>query len=104
MGDTQNAIEEKLREAFSPNYLSVENESHNHNVPAGFESHFKAVIVSEAFEGKMLVARHRLVNATLRAELDGVIHALALHTLTPAEWEARQGETKLSPPCLGGGK
>ena len=104
MGQVQKNIEQKLKAAFTPDFLSVENESHNHNVPAGSESHFKVVLVSDAFAGKMLVARHRLVNATLKDELDGVIHALALHTMTPDEWQAKQGVTLQSPPCLGGSK
>ncbi|MDO6462420.1 BolA/IbaG family iron-sulfur metabolism protein [Granulosicoccaceae sp. 1_MG-2023] len=104
MAQVQESIEKKLHAALAPAFLSVENESHNHNVPAGSESHFKVVIVSDQFEGKQLLARHRLVNAALKEELQGTIHALALHTLTPSEWAARGGETNASPPCLGGGK
>ena len=81
----QGQIEAKLRQAFSPEVLEVINESHLHNVPPGSESHFKAVIVSEQFNDKRLVARHRLVNQALATEL-GTIHALALHTLTPDEY------------------
>ena len=40
-------------------------------MPKGSESHFKVIVVSEVFEGQKLLARHRLVNATLAAELDG---------------------------------
>ncbi|MGI9323235.1 MAG: BolA family protein [Pseudomonadales bacterium] len=40
------------------------NESGNHNVPPGSESHFKLVLVSSEFDGKPLVQRHRLVNQT----------------------------------------
>ncbi|MCE2945106.1 MAG: BolA family protein [Lysobacteraceae bacterium] len=49
--------------------------------------HFEATVVSEAFEGKLPIARHRMVYATLGARLGGEIHALALRTLTPAEAE-----------------
>ncbi len=49
--------------------------------------HFEAIVVSEAFEGKLPIARHRMVYATLGARLGGEIHALALRTLTPAEAE-----------------
>jgi len=47
--------------------------------------HFEAVVVSEAFAGKLPLARHRMVYATLGARMGGEIHALALRTLTPDE-------------------
>ena len=49
--------------------------------------HFEATVVSEAFRGKLPLARHRLVYATLGARMGGEIHALALRTLTPEEAE-----------------
>ncbi len=45
--------------------------------------HFEATIVSEAFRGKMPLARHRMVYATLGDLMGGAIHALALKTVTP---------------------
>lgn len=100
----QDQITEKLEQHFSPVHLEVINESHQHNVPAGSESHFKVTLVSEQFAGKPLLARHRLVNGVLAAELSGGIHALALHTLAPDQWFERAGAVPDSPPCLGGGK
>ncbi|MGY0618947.1 BolA family protein [Lysobacter sp. A378] len=47
--------------------------------------HFEATVVSDAFAGKLPLARHRLVYATLGDRMGGEIHALALKTLTPAE-------------------
>ena len=47
--------------------------------------HFEATVVSEAFRGKMPLARHRLVYATLGDLMGGAIHALALKTVTPEE-------------------
>lgn len=101
---TQQTIEQKLTAALAPLHLEVDNESHMHNVPEGSESHFRVVIVSEQFSGKPLLQRHRAVNAALSEELDGGIHALALHTMTPEEWFAKGGQAPESPPCLGGGK
>ena len=46
----QSTIQEKLSAAFQPLNLEVINESDNHNVPPGSESHFKVVLVSKAFE------------------------------------------------------
>lgn len=99
----QSRIEAKLAERFSPAHLEVRNESGGHNVPPGSETHFKVVIVADAFAGQRLVARHRLVNAALAEELAGPVHALAIHTYTEAEWRARIGEAPLSPACRGGG-
>ena len=65
---------------FSP-FCKVINKSHRHNVPAGSESHFKVVIVSDLFNDKRSVSRHRDVYQTLSHELDNGVHALALHTL-----------------------
>jgi acid stress-induced BolA-like protein IbaG/YrbA len=47
--------------------------------------HFEATVVAEAFRGKLPLARHRLVYATLGDRMGGEIHALALRTLTPEE-------------------
>jgi acid stress-induced BolA-like protein IbaG/YrbA len=47
--------------------------------------HFEALVVSDAFQGKLPLARHRLVYATLGGLMGGEIHALALRTLTPDE-------------------
>lgn len=100
----QETIEKKLAAAFSLRELSVENESHQHSVPAGSESHFKVVLVSEDFAGLREVARHQKVYGALRDELAGPVHALALHTYTAEEWLARQQQSPDSPDCLGGSK
>lgn len=97
-------IRTKVTEAVSPVHLDVMNESHMHNVPPGSESHFKLVIVSTEFDGKRLVGRHQMINAALRDELQGPVHALSMETLTPAEWEERNGATLSSPDCRGGAK
>ena len=47
--------------------------------------HFEATVVSEAFRGKLPLARHRLVYATLGDLMGGAIHALQLKTVTPDE-------------------
>ena len=99
----QASIENKLTNEFDVDYLQVENESHMHNVAPDSESHFKVTIVSDSFRDQMLLKRHRMVNKTLEQELQQ-IHALALHTLTPDEWQARGGTVADSPKCRGGGK
>lgn len=47
--------------------------------------HFEATVVAEAFRGKLPLARHRMVYATLGERMGGEIHALALKTVTPDE-------------------
>jgi BolA protein len=100
----QQQIEQRLSDEFAPLHLEVDNESHMHNVPPGSESHFRVVLVTDRFTGKPLVQRHRAVNKALAEQLQGGVHALALHTMTPEEWFAKGGEAPESPPCLGGGK
>ena len=86
---TRDIITNKLREAFSPESLEVQDESHLHEGHAahrpGGETHFRAYIVSEAFKGKSRFDRFRMFIATLAAELAETVHALALHAKAPGE-------------------
>ncbi|MDH5764734.1 MAG: BolA/IbaG family iron-sulfur metabolism protein [Gammaproteobacteria bacterium] len=100
---TEDTIINKLQIALEPQHLEVINESHKHNVPPGSESHFKVIAVADVFTGKMLIARHRMINQALQDELQGSVHALSLHTLTPEEW-SKLDKAPESPPCMGGGK
>ena len=47
--------------------------------------HFEALVVCDAFKGKLPLARHRMVYATLGELMGGEIHALSLKTVTPEE-------------------
>jgi BolA family transcriptional regulator, general stress-responsive regulator len=86
---TQDLITEKLRKAFTPESLRVEDESHRHEGHAGHrpggETHFRVYIVSQAFRGKSRLERHRMINATLASELAGGVHALAINAAAPGE-------------------
>lgn len=102
---TKDTIEQKLVAGIdSLQHLEVINESDRHNVPPGSESHFKLVLVADAFEQLGLLDRHRLVNELLSGELAEGVHALAIHAYTPEEWKMRTGGAPMSPPCLGGGE
>ncbi len=90
----EETIREKLKQAFAPSSLTVENESAKHAGHAGArdhlgrvtgDTHFRVVVVSEAFQGKSAVERHRQINAALKDELAGPVHALAIKAMTPAE-------------------
>ena len=87
--NTKDAITKKLREAFSPESLDVTDESHLHEGHAGHrpggETHFRVYIVSPDFKGKTRIERHRMINATLSAELAGSVHALAIMAQAPGE-------------------
>jgi BolA protein len=98
----QHEIETIISKAFAPQHIDLVNESYMHSVPAGSESHFKLVLVSEQFSGMRSVARHQKVYAAL-GDMMQTIHALALHTYTLEEWRA-QGVAPDSPQCLGGSK
>lgn len=56
----------------------------------GTKDHYQATIVSGAFAGLTRVARHQAVYRALGDLMKGPVHALALHTLTPAEHEKRR--------------
>lgn len=94
-------IEQTLRDALKPSYLEITDESTQH---AGdrVESHFRVVVVSEQFDGLPLIRRHRLAQDPLKPAFEQGLHALALHTYSPAEWKQRQ-DAPASPACQGGG-
>lgn len=87
------SAESRMRDALmvglQPTRLDVINESELHaghrSSPGTGESHFRLLIVSPTFTGLSRVARHRLVNTLLAAELAGSVHALALSTYAPGE-------------------
>ena len=93
-GPIATIIREKLTAGLAPERLEVEDDSgrhagHHHeggvDGRAGGESHFNVTVVSAAFEGQGRVQRQRAVNALLREELAGSVHALSIRALTPAE-------------------
>ena len=88
---TADLITKKLTEAFSPQSLKVVDESHQHEGHAGHrpggQTHFKIYIVSQAFKDKTRIERHRMINGTLSSELEGGVHALAIHATAPGEGE-----------------
>ena len=79
-------------DCLQPTRLVVTDDSHKH---AGHEGardgrgHFSAVVVSEAFAGKLPLARHRMVYAAVGSMMETDIHALAIKALTPEEDSAK---------------
>ena len=95
----QTLLENKLREGLEPVLLEVVNESPQHNVPEGSESHFRVLIVSDKFAGLSLVKRHQMVHSLIVEQIKEKIHAFSQQTLTPEEFKARGGLLPSSPPC-----
>lgn len=89
VGPVAERIEQKLIAEFAPARLVVQDQSDAHRGHAGAagrkETHFRVEIVSGAFEGLNRVARERLVQAALSAELAEHVHALSVLARTPAE-------------------
>lgn len=93
----QTSIEQKLKQAFSPQFLEVRNESHlhagHHHEENGHhaiydgtgETHFRVIVVSDKFTDLSRIARHRAINEVLKDELNNGVHALALEPTAPGE-------------------
>ncbi|KAI8061437.1 bola domain protein [Gongronella butleri] len=90
-GPVQQSIEDKLIEALEPTILETVNESHlhaHHSAMKGNtnkETHFKVTVVSDKFQGKTLMQRHRIIYGLLDDELKQGLHALTLKTKTQSE-------------------
>jgi BolA protein len=82
MGEVQQKIENKLRAAFSPEALTVTDESALHaghaGAPDGGQSHFHVEISATALAGLSRLERQRAINKALAEELAGPVHALRM--------------------------
>ncbi len=103
MAPTHSALISALS-ALNPAHITLDNESMMHaGYFEGKESHFKLVIVSDAFSGLRLAARHQKIYAEVANLLTsggGTVHALAIHAYTPDEW-ATMNAAPDSPNCAG---
>ncbi|GAB0087339.1 bolA-like protein DDB_G0274169 [Sergentomyia squamirostris] len=98
----ETAIRQGIESQLAPIHLDIVNESYQHNVPPGSETHFKLLVVSAKFDGLPPIKRHRLVNDVVRESLGGeFVHALSLETKTPGQWSPEE-KVSPSPKCLGG--
>ena len=75
-------MEQRLRRAFDPPLLQIEDESEQHRGHGGWreggETHFHLRLSAPELDGLSRLARHRAVHAALGAELIARIHALRL--------------------------
>lgn len=88
------AIRRRLQSAFEPERLDLIDDSARHAGHAGArpegESHFRVVIVAEAFASKSRIERQRMVYAALDDLMQTDIHALSITALTSAEARERE--------------
>jgi len=91
MAGVKTRIEAKLKAAFAPDELDVEDQTNQHHGHAGWresgETHFRVSIRSAKFAGQSRVQRQRAIYAVLSEELAGPVHALALSVRAPGESE-----------------
>lgn len=73
-------IKSMIENGMSTSYVHVE----------GDGTHFNALIVSDEFEGKLPIERHKLVYSALGDAMKEQIHALSMKTLTPSQWEKQK--------------
>jgi stress-induced morphogen len=91
IGKRYQAIQQTITNQFQPTHLEIIDESHKHSSHAAMkglnatETHFRVEIVSEAFKGKKMLERHRMINEALAQEFAQGLHALSLKTKTPEE-------------------
>jgi len=86
--DRVSMIREYLTSTLHPVHLEIVDESHKHIGHAGARQgggHFRVNIVSDSFNGKSLVERHRMVYASLSEAMQHDIHALSIKAVTPEE-------------------
>lgn len=81
-------ITRRLKEAFEPETLGVEDESYLHEGHEGAKDgrgHFRVLIITDAFEGKTMIERHRMIYRVLDEMMRLDIHALAIDAWSPGE-------------------
>lgn len=84
-------IKQKLEEGLSPTHLEIINESHLHEGHAGDDgsgqTHFKLIVVSNAFGECSRIQRQRQVNTLINDLFSQGLHAVSMRTYTPQEYQ-----------------
>ena len=76
MGMSATDIERFIKEALPDAQVTIRD-------LAGDGDHYAANVVSAAFKGKSRVQQHQIVYQSLKGQMGGVLHALALQTGVP---------------------
>lgn len=104
-GMRKQRLSDKLNQELNPAYFYLEDESGQHSVPEGAESHFKLIVASDSFLGLSKVERHQKIYSLLSDEFKKGLHALSIRAYTLPEWEKEKNQLNfVSPECLGGSK
>lgn len=86
-------IIKRLEEELSPLFLQVEDFSETHRGHGGYKegggSHISILVVSDSFEGKSRVERHRMIYQFLEDQISGGLHAIKIKALTAIEAKGR---------------
>ncbi|KAF9482117.1 bola-domain-containing protein [Pholiota conissans] len=105
-GPLEQAIHAKLTTLLQPTSIKVTNDSWQHRHHAAMreagnsnkETHFSVDVVSNAFEKKSTLQRHRMIHSALSEEFATGLHALSLKTKTEAEAMAAAATATATPP------
>ncbi|KIM27056.1 hypothetical protein M408DRAFT_330210 [Serendipita vermifera MAFF 305830] len=84
---SQPDLEAALRNALPIDHLEILDTS------SGCGQNYAVVIVSSAFEGKMTLARHRMINELLKDQISQM-HAFSQKSYTPKQWETEEAKRK----------
>ena len=91
--ETRDQIAEVLKSALAAAQVEVADDSglHAGHKQAGGGGHYRVVVVSDLFQGRALIERHRMVNEAVFGALQEKVHALAIKAMTPQEWQQKKG-------------
>ena len=90
--DREQQIRQRLDEAFQPTELLLKDQSQLHAGHEGAKDgkgHFDVTIVSNTFDGKSRLERHRMIYAALGTLLESDIHAVRIKAFTPSERQSK---------------
>ena len=81
-------IRERLNQSLAPEKLEIRDDSHQHRGHPGAAAgggHFSVMVVSDQFQGKNMLERHRMVYLAVNDMMPQDIHALSIQAMTPDE-------------------
>ena len=91
--NTKDEIAQVLKSALKVAEVEVRDDSglHAGHKQAGGGGHYAVIVVSDLFQDKSLIERHRMVNEAVFGALQEKVHALAIKAMTLNEWQQKKG-------------
>ena len=84
-------IETRISKIFQPYFFSVNDVSEQHRGHQSFkenvESHFEVIIVSQEFDNKSKIIRHRMINECLQEDYQSDLHSVSIKAFTIEEYK-----------------